>query len=425
MVNEAAIVIPPQSTLYHDFWKQFRLFTSAFEELSFRYWYLVPLAFCIILAVLDSNLDLRQGVNILYVFSHEGNYYGRALSFTRYDLTDLPLLFAILAFTLTSFVFSRWCRGVPDLFWQLYAMGRVFSRDTRQKIKQEDYLRFLAQYQQSLASWRRYLVLGVFLLVALVLLLFLAPPQIAAVISSPAPDGFSTVLAVLRWPLFLMVIPALAIAYYVALALWVLAITGWYVRELTIQFQLVIQPHHPDRCGGLRPFGKFCLGLASPILTAAFFLGMYGIAFALVTEGTSVFIGFANLLLFVITFLLATLAFFLPLWNVHRRMITRKLESEEDCSLLFVVLEARLRSSLHNGEIEKARDARDGLELTRALYPRKMAYPLWPFDRRLFLAYMLPLLVPLLSLLVALNAGGLLGRALGGLWQLLSGHPLA
>jgi hypothetical protein len=424
MMNETAILVLPKSSVYRDFWKEFRLFASPFEELSFRCWYLVLLAFCVILTILDINLDLRQGIDLPYVLSNGGDYYKRVLSFTKYDLTNAPLLFAIIAFPLVALTFSLWCRSVPVLFWRLYTLGRIFSRQSKRKVGQEEYLRFLAQYQQALFSRRRYLVLGIFLLFVLGLMLIVVPPQIAAVVSTPAPDKLSVALALIRWPLLLIVCASLAAAYYAALGLWVMAVTGWYVIQLALQFHLLLHPQHPDHCGGLKLLGRFCFGMALPILTASCFLGIYGIAAALLTQGTNTFVGFANLLLFLFTLLLAGLAFFAPLWNIHHRMVAWQIESDEACSLLFLVLEAKLRTALHHGEIEKARSARDELELAQVLYPKKVKLPIWPFDRRIFLAYVLLQLVPLLSLLVAMNANGLIASAFKGLWGLVSGSPV-
>ncbi len=189
-----AIWIAPNNSFYRDYWKEFRLFGSSFEEWSFRYWYLVPLAFFVLLLIIDVNLDLRQGIDLFAALS-QGSLYAKApYSFTLHDITSTYLLFALVAFLGTGFTFDRWGKSIPILLWRLYTLGRIFSRTTRQKVTQEEYLRFLARYQQALLGWKRFLFLGVALLLTLALLVLVVPAQLAAVVASPAPDGFFVVL---------------------------------------------------------------------------------------------------------------------------------------------------------------------------------------------------------------------------------------
>ncbi len=132
-----------------------------------------------------------------------------------------------------------------------------------------------------------------------------------------------------------------------------MGVTGWYIKNLTAKFDLSILPSHPDYCGGLKPLGDFCLRMALPIALP-----------------------------------LAAIAFFVPLWNIHLKMVARRDVYYDNFAERVAKLEGRIQSSLDKGLLDEARVAREEMEIAQVLHPDKIGYPTWPFDRRILLTFL-------------------------------------
>jgi hypothetical protein len=184
-----------------------------------------------------------------------------------------------------------------------------------------------------------------------------------------------------------------------------MAVSGSHIKNLTTKFQLTIQPSHPDKCGGLKVLGSFCLGMALPILIGATFLGVYSIGGAIypdLTRKLNIIPVAASVALLVFVLPLATIAFFLPLWNIHCEMVRKKEEYEGEHADRIEKLEKRILAALDKGQLEEAKTARDEINIVRLLHPERIGYPSWPFDRRILLTFLTSQALPLLSLVVSL-----------------------
>ena len=180
-----------------------------------------------------------------------------------------------------------------------------------------------------------------------------------------------------------------------------MCITGLYIRNLTIKFDLTIQPSHPDNCGGLRVLGDFCLAMALPVLMGAVLLGLYGIGniFHVIPFWTVV----VNVGLIVFVLPLAAIAFFVPLWDIHLKMLNKRRVYEDEFAERAEKLEGKLNSSIDKGEVDNARIAKEEIEIIQVLHPRKIGYPVWPFDRSILLAFLAPQILTILSLVAQLG----------------------
>ncbi|HEX7734190.1 MAG TPA: hypothetical protein VF458_04995 [Ktedonobacteraceae bacterium] len=422
MKEEIALVTsePTKSLGLVDFWRRFRLFASPFEEFCFRYWYIIFFGYSIALALLDLLLDWRQGINLSVVFSQSGDQYHHMVSFVKSDAINVQLISEAVGLVLVALTFRLWSRGVAPLFQYFYDKGRICSMGSTDKVDPQEYARFLQDYQRALVSPKRQILLGTLLVSMVVLMLLVILPRIGAEVASRGTDRVYLVFWLIRWPGLLIIFSGTALAYYMALGIWSMIVTGLYIRKLTTEFHLIIQPRHPDNCGGLKKLGDFCFSLALPILVAALFLSIYGIGFVLAGRGGFVVVT-SNIILFLLALPLAALAFFVPLWSIHLRMVEQKRESEEDFSHRVTLLEKRIYTFLTAGEVDKARTAKDELEIVQYLRPEKIEYPLWPFDRRLFLTYLVPHIVPLFSLLVSTNADSPLAGVLKTVLHFIAG----
>ncbi len=177
---------------------------------------------------------------------------------------------------------------------------------------------------------------------------------------------------------------------YAAFAAWPILVTARFLSRLTHEYQIRIQPAHPDNCGGLKPLGDFCFSMALPIVIggligAIFSLGgsfLSGIiigpvAFGEILPQTVMFVN-ALLLLVFTPFSLAV--FLMPIWNLHRHMAAFRQGLENDYADRVGTLEQALMDQLgEEGRLAEAKISAQKLELLRRLNPRMEGIPVWPF----------------------------------------------
>jgi len=170
--------------------------------------------------------------------------------------------------------------------------------------------------------------------------------------------------------------------YAIGIMMWVMYISGWYVRKLVRTFELNIQPFHPDQCGGLKSLGNFCFSLVSPLLLFCgfsighllLFLNARGldIVFLVTNVGFALF-----LLLYAIPVIV--FAFLLPLWDIHVKMVSEG-EAEENSYLARIqALRQELQALLDTNQVEEAKAVQEKKALVETLYT---PYPTWPFRVR-------------------------------------------
>jgi hypothetical protein len=146
-------------------------------------------------------------------------------------------------------------------------------------------------------------------------------------------------------------------------------------------FNLRIEPVHPDKCGGLQLLGNFCFGAASPLfLTIAYFIGYLGCFLVISRDPRDIaFLLTASLALcFILLYSLpiAIIVFFLPLWNIHTKMLKARVEEEEAYTAKIAALREQIQAWLDDNQLEEAKTVKEKKELTEVLY---IPYPTWPF----------------------------------------------
>lgn len=392
------------------FWASFRLFPWKFDEYIFTHWYLFTIGLEGVLLLLAVIEDVLKGFSIPV---HNGLYYflqDFSHSVTHALLTDWIYLAGVISIGLIAIAFNQWRKSIPAIFQELLSHGRISSRNEHGNIQQE-YFDFLNKYQQALLNKKRSLLLGVVFIVCLVFTWgnILTIYNNLLYYGSILPDnpllGIRGFISVLSFRVIGTVVAVFLEGYVFAIASWALATTGKYVRNLALQFKFNIQPSHPDRCGGFRMLGAFSFGIASPLLILSLLLGFY-IFIGFTTHGKSVLEPIISQILLPFTFILAVIAFFIPLWDIHRQMVERKKEYEDLFAEWNTELESAIQSSFENQNpfdnqaLEKAKTAKEGREILQALHPDKVNYPVWPFDLRIlitFLASQIPAILSILS----------------------------
>ena len=167
--------------------------------------------------------------------------------------------------------------------------------------------------------------------------------------------------------------------------IWSLSISGWHISELSRAFEFRIEPVHPDHCGGLKALGNFCFGLASPLFIGlVFYIGVLFVMVMLsdvkdLATFLPIIIGFVVVIVILYVFPAAILAFFLPLWNIHMKMLEVREREEETYAANIAALREQIQTLLDNNQLEEAKAVKEKKELLEAEY---IPYPTWPFNVR-------------------------------------------
>jgi hypothetical protein len=165
---------------------------------------------------------------------------------------------------------------------------------------------------------------------------------------------------------------------------WVVYISGWYIRKLVRIFELRIQPFHTEQCGGLKVLGNFCFGLASPLLIGSGLTIGYILFYLYIAPETDVVllaleVGF--ILLFLVLYYLAAaiFAFFLPLRDIHTKMVSEGESDEEIYIARIETLRGEIESLLDINRVDEAKVLQEKKAVLETLHT---PYPTWPFRFR-------------------------------------------
>ncbi len=374
-----------------DFWSCFRLFPLQFERLSFDYWYVLLILFFSVVLLLDIVWDIHARGLFFFFYDY---------SLTKNEFTyNLLLNIYIVAIGCLALIFNRWRNSIRETLEYLFSK-RYVNFAVQDSDAEGEYLQFLDKYQRALLSNKRYFFIGFIVVFSSIVMLIwwteIGRFLFFAVSGDLVFSIISRAILIFEYTL----IPIVMIYFYSVVA-WTMWITGLYIKRLAKEFEFTIQPGHPDHCGGLKVLGDFCLHMALPILVGAILLGLYGIVNIL--HRIPFWTTFANVFLIAFVLPLATVAFFVPLWNIHRQMLHKRRVYEDEFSERIVRLEEKIRSALDKGELDKAKSAKDEIEIVQVLYSDRIHYPAWPFDLGILLQFLIPQLVAVLSLLIQLG----------------------
>ena len=378
--SEKAITYASHRVKPVGFWQTFRLFASRFDESGFTHWY-VYVAGAYVLFFVPFLLQMSNQIQL---------FTPREMAFYRENLwLDLVIGIAVVLIVLS---FNLWRSIVRETFEKLGTKQRIRLKDERGDLDQE-YRAFLDEYQTDLLSTRRYVVIAILMIACVVLICALLIP-------------YTTFSFPHLSPLLLFLTPgALVLGYFVGISTWIMIMTGIRLRALTLKFTLNIEPVHPDNCGGLRFLGNFCLGMALPILAGVAFFGLYGIGGAIFPDliydrHAAHIVAILGLVIFDVP--LAFFSFFFPLWYIHRVMVECKETSEDIFGDYLAQLEKKLWVALRQKQLEEAKAIKEEIEIAQVINPDTQGFPSWPFDRRIFLIYLIPQLLPLLGIVLPL-----------------------
>jgi len=306
------------------------------------------------------------GYVVLGVLTYFSNPWVMPISLEDQPLKLYPSLhFFLIGWMLVVILMIRWRHTIPQFFQWSYDSGRIRAR---QGNLVEEYSQYLHEYQRGLRNKYIPLTLSA-LLVAMLVSLLQKTNAIPFIL-----DNYTPAAAV-----FLIIGTCVSLFWVVMIGLfsWVLYVTAMYIGKLTQRFDLEIQASHPDRCGGLKPFGDFCLGAAVPIIVGGLALVAVSI---LRLDFYSALSRIATTFIFVVVGPLTALTVFMSLWSVHIKMSEHRKAYADGFAEQILLLERDVfANTREKGDLNKAKTAKEKLEILRSLHPDQLDYPVWPF----------------------------------------------
>ena len=344
--------------------QNFAVFICSLEEKGFRYCYLAFVILYIVdtLQILFSSLVMTSLRDIQY-----------GLTFNSL----LQLQLDVVGIGIILLTFHTWLPHISQMLEYLYKHKRICTSNGN---IDQYYLTFLKDYQ---ASFKR----RIFKLIPLSLMIVYAfyyfydlyyPGNSVTILRHATNTIFVNSF---RVHLLIVALILFSCMYCIGVISSVLYLSGKFISKLTQDFDFAIEPLHSDNCGGLRVLGNFCFGLASPIfIGSAFYVGYIFVA---VRDSSGAFdlvtVYFVLFVILVYGLLTSIIAFFLPLLNIHRKMLQRKEEDNESYSLALETKRQKIHQLLVKEQLKEAKLAKEELELIQALH---FDYPEWPFNVR-------------------------------------------
>lgn len=367
-----------------DLWEDLSPFAHPFDKFALAYWYLPTFAVYIVAKIIGIPIWVREKQIWLGTPREDGIY----------------LLFAV-TLALVALAFNSWAARIPKAL-AVFSERRLVT--PRQKTDAgPSYLEFLTHYKHDLHSPNRFFVIIPFLLIVVCIVILMANSR-HDVARNIIPNAFASGdnITILYVFLFYLGTP-LVWAYFSGVGAWITAVTGWYLWQLPVQFEIKIQPNHPDRAGGLLFFGDFCFRMVLPILLGSALMAIVGPA-GIIGASPQLRLA-ADLALFLVALPLANITFVLPMWRIHTQMARIKRELEEYRSLRLANLDDRLQPLMREKKFADAQKVVEEINMIKASYPETV--PAWPLNKTFFVGFLIQ---------QAISIGRLILDALGDQW---------
>ena len=205
----------------------------------------------------------------------------------------------------------------------------------------------------------------------------------------------------------------LFIAIIIRLMAWRMVIAAIEVWQLGKKFYLEPQLGHADKCGGLAPLGNLCFWNILIITIPAIYLGGW-IILGTILEPDNLYDQyykqarnyaplFSKLLLILVPFAVA--GFFLPLWSVHKVMVTWGTEVKRQLNQLshqIDHLECEILDKSDMLESQEVAIMAKKLELMQQIQQQNRHIPAWPFNIKILVKFTTSQVVPALGFISSL-----------------------
>jgi hypothetical protein len=192
------------------------------------------------------------------------------------------------------------------------------------------------------------------------------------------------------------------------------------LRALARGFEFAIQIDHPDRCGGLRPLGNLCLGIAYILSPMLFLVGGWILFFFtagqlnIPVENSQRLISTLQTLLVLAAFL-SFVGFLLPLESLHQAMQRAKNRLEFEMNDITSQIRETNNQLLSQTEIlttDASAKLEERLEFLKRVYDRNTKIPTWPIALDQIGKFASTNILPLLTAGLSTSAEGFINKVL-------------
>jgi hypothetical protein len=183
---------------------------------------------------------------------------------------------------------------------------------------------------------------------------------------------------------------------------WRMVCLGGAIFALGRSFDARIRTQHPDGAGGWAPIGAVCFANALILIVPAIHVGLWRALMAFVPGVRRAYGDYADWFsgLLLVLFVLALLAFVVPLYGVHRAMVRERAQLQRQLDAIRARtddLAARMREAAAGGKAATLDELTKEYSQLRAVYESERAIPTWPVDLRILGKYVAAQLVPFIS----------------------------
>lgn len=327
---------------------------------------------------------------------------------------DLFRLSGVLTVIIELLIVSALFDKVPKALRTIWSRGLVGQPRDGQSVATA-FTGFLQQFEATLNGRYAWLVGVIFAIGGLIATY---PIRYWITTGSSPYDHLDGWVGFYLWSGAILEIP---LAYLLGLLTWRFGVIAFFVARLGEQFELKVQPRHPDRSGGLKPLGDLCLTNAFLILVPVFLLSGWVVA------GTRTGMEVYGLLwagLFrkwlVVLSIAAAFLFFRPLYRIHQQMEKQRWGIQRELDELSGKIEEillKLRTEADTLAPKEGAQRLEELKFMEQVYQESSQVPTWPFDWNIILKFVAAEAVPILSLT---GATGPLIKVVESLISLLS-----
>jgi len=350
----------------------------------------------------------------------------QVLSELLIDLSDVYFISLSVLVLIGGLIFRHLLRQTPRTFLELAKNGlleenpqmppqknsprgmagffqRLFGNPSKSA---ENHRTFSSQFRANVTSRGRWIITVAILLLGPPLILYADGYKSLGLFSS-LPNLFNSETA--SWTLFLdtlwrytrWVFAPVLWVFAFAPGIWILYTIGAAIKDLTPRFILALQPSHPDGCGGLRRLGDVCFNMALPLIIAILLTGAWTIIGLRTDPGAPVtLVSIIGLILLIV---ISIVVFLAPLWDIHREMLARRTQYQDDLAERIDQTERELRENFRSGKTGTAESLSKELKALQELHPTARNYPTWPFDSRIFLKVISPSTLSVLGVIFSLD----------------------
>jgi hypothetical protein len=260
-------------------------------------------------------------------------------AFSKYAESYLLITIGI---SIIIWAFNIWHWSASKALQDLFNNDRISVSEGSIEIA---YLEFLRGYRIALRSPRRYLFISSLMIIMAIYIYFTNHIHISLY--------FMNILSLKTLSFIFYMLLNFGFMYCLGVVIWTIYISGSSIRKLAQIFEFRIKPIHPDKCGGLNMLGSFCFGLVTPIfIGVAYFVGYILVALKYLKDVFTLE-SLAVILFLIIVYALPPIiiAFFLPLWDIHTKMLTAQEKNDESYAVDITAYREEIQNLLHGNQL--------------------------------------------------------------------------